>query len=55
MEMLKFKEITRENEIKKLVETSVASSWTLQKLLDLGFLKKTKEPLILVLRNILKN
>jgi hypothetical protein len=29
--MLKFKEITRENEIQKLVETSVASSWSLQK------------------------
>jgi hypothetical protein len=39
--MLKFKEITRENEIQKLVETSVPSSWSLQKLLGLGlgFLK----------------
>lgn len=55
--MLKFKEITRENEIQKLVETSVGSSWSLQKLLGLGlgFLKKEKkEPLILVLRNIKK-
>jgi hypothetical protein len=29
--MLKFKEITRENESQKLVESSVASSWSLQK------------------------
>jgi hypothetical protein len=42
--MLKFKEITRENEIQKLVETSVVSSWSLQKLLGLGlgFLKKNE-------------
>jgi hypothetical protein len=42
--MLKFKEITRENEIQKLVETSVVSSWSLQKLLGLGLgsLKKNE-------------
>jgi hypothetical protein len=45
--MLKFKEITSENEIQKLVETSVGSSWSLQKLLGLGlgFLKKKRKNL----------
>jgi hypothetical protein len=44
-EMLKFKEITRENEIQKLVETIADSSWSLQKLLGLGlrFLKKNEQ------------